>query len=114
MNILNFPNLKDGEMNTVSTNFDVDEKYKVKLRGVYNRAVYICPHCHKNLLFRNDGHSFYDCVTGLAEQGWSWFYVIECPLCHEYFYYHARLDGYKLFQRSVEHGWNLHYQDTTS
>lgn len=96
--------------------FDVDPKYKVKLEGVYNRAVYVCPHCQEDLLFKCDTrwHGFYDLVKGIAEHGWMLFYVIECPLCFGVFFYHAREDGYNLFLRSIEKGFNLHYQEVAS
>lgn len=90
-------------MNTTTAQFDIEEKYIVKLQGKYNRGVFICNYCNQDI------KQLYANVMGFARYGWAWFYVIECPFCFEKFYYHAREDGYKIFLRQVKNGNNRFY-----
>lgn len=87
---------------------NLDTKHKTKDYGTYTRGVYICPHCHYNLIAAMD--NTFNHMLGFAEVGNYHVAVIECPKCFERFCHHARQDTYNTFLRTVEHGRNIHHK----
>lgn len=90
---------------------DIAIKYRTRLAGKYNAAVYSCPECgYKNVSHFGD-------VIGFAESAHGVMQICECPDCFTKWHCHARLkrndsdrDTYDYFLISIAGGWNLHHK----
>jgi hypothetical protein len=84
---------------------DIDKRYKVPLVGVYNREVFECPKCGKNIL-----HEYYEHICGIADANIGIVSIKECPKCFTKFYSHlSRLD-YSILMDVIKKGENLHFK----
>ena len=83
---------------------NIDARYRIPFTGEYNVAVYICPHCHCNVI-----NEMYTHMCGFADSSVGLVKITECPKCFTKFYSHAIEEDYECFLDSVEDGENIFY-----
>jgi RNase P subunit RPR2 len=83
--------------------FSIDEKYKISLTGVRNKAVKWCPECHAEV-------PIYDNAIGFADSTIGDVIVVECPQCYEKYYFHSR-KSYPKFLKAIDNGTQKHFNN---
>jgi hypothetical protein len=75
---------------------DVPTKYRVLNAGEHNLGIYVCCHCHENVLGAMK-------AIGFAEVKGFLVVVFDCPKCFKRFHYHCSDDTYEM----VLSGWRV-------
>lgn len=83
----------------------INTRYKTSAIGVYNRDVFECPECGKNI-----SEDYYKHICGIAEVPIGIVSIKECPICFTKYHSHLSEMDYNIFLHSVKDGKNLHFK----
>lgn len=84
---------------------EIDKRYKTPAIGIYNKDVFECPECGKNI-----SKDYYKHICGIAEAPVGLVSIKECPVCFTKYYSHLSETDYSLFLNSIKEGENLHFK----